>query len=272
MKRSLILLLAYFFNLVFFQKAEASVQLNSTIEFATNRKNANINIDNLGNIYVFNEKVIDKYNSLGKLLYTYSVTNATNISRIDVLNPLRILVFYKDVNQVSFLDNTLSETGISINLNSIDLQLTTMVCNSSSKGFWVFDSQNIEILHLSSNLEIISRTGNLAILLQSEIQPSNMYEFNNQLYLTNPKSILVFDIFGTFIKEIPFECSSCFVTENAIFSCNKNLMEYDFKTRQIEELKNFDGFINPESKCISNGTYLYIIDKFGLVKLYKIRP
>jgi len=236
----------------------------------TQHKNANICIDNLGNIYVYTEKAIIKYNSNGKSLYSYSVTNATNITKIDVLNPLRILVFFKDINQVIFLDNTLSETGININLNNIDLQLSTLVCNSSSKGIWVFDSQNIEISHLSNTLETISKTGNLAILLQQEIQPTNMFEFNNQLYLVNRKSILVFDIFGTFIKEIPFECSQCSITENAIYNCEKRLSEYNIKTKQIESDINMFDTILQETKNVTNGLFIYSINNAGTLIITKI--
>ena len=248
----------------------AQLKYERLFEFETQSKNANICIDNLGNIYVYTEKAIVKYNSIGKLLYSYSVTNATKITKIDVLNPLRILVFFKDINQVVFLDNTLSETGININLNNIDLQLSTLVCNSSNKGIWVFDSQNIEISHLSNTLETISKTGNLAILLQQEIQPTNMFEFNNQLYLINRKSILVFDIFGTFIKEIPFECSQCSITENAIYNCEKRLSEYNIKTKQIEtDISMFETNLQ-ETKRVTNGLLIYSINKTGTLIVTKM--
>jgi hypothetical protein len=251
-------------------KLYGQLKFETQHKFETQNRNANICIDNLGNIYVYTEKAIVKYNSLGKSLYSYSVTNATNITKIDVLNPLRILVFFKDINQVMFLDNTLSETGININLNSIDLQLSTLVCNSSSKGIWVYDSQNIEISHLSNTLETLSKTGNLAILLQQEIQPTNMFEFNNQLYLVNRKSILVFDIFGTFIKEIPFECGQCSITENAIYNCDTRLSEYNIKTKQIESDINMFDSILQETKNVTNGLYIYSINNAGTLIITKI--
>lgn len=264
MKSLLIFFLFLHFNLV------AQVRNKVDFHFNTQRKNANITIDHFGNIYVFTNRVIDKYNSSGRLLYSYSVTNASSITTVDVVNPLRILVFFRDINQVTFLDNTLSETGISLNLTSIDLPLTSWVCNSISKGFWVFDSQNIELIHVSNTLETISKSGNLALVLQKELNITGMKEFNNELYLMGESSILVFDIFGTYHKEIPIICNPCVFTENAIYGCNQELQSYDFKSRQLRNMLTFDE-LDIHHKKISNGANLYMIDELGAVHVTSIK-
>lgn len=247
----------------------AQAKSNGEIHFNSQRKNANLTIDHFGNVYIYTSRVIDKYNSSGKLLYTYSITNSSSITSIDVVNPLRILVFLKDINQLLFLDNTLSETGIVLNLNTIELPLTTLVCNSSSKGFWLFDSQNIELIHLSNSLETLSKSGNLALVLQRDLNVIGMKEFNNEVYLLSESSILVFDIFGTYSKEIPFACAQCVFTENAIYSCDTLLSSYQFKSRQVDTLLTF-GEEEKGWRKTSNGKYLYSINEAGDVRIISV--
>jgi len=207
-------------------------------------------LDNLNNIYVYNERSIYKYNSSGKQLFNYSSTNASNITSIDVLNPLRILVFFKDINQVQFLDNTLSETGIVLNLGDIDLQQASLVCNSASKGIWVFNPQNIELLHLNNDLTSISKTGNLSVLLAKNINPIRLYEFNNHLYLCNQNSIIVFDIFGTYEKNIPINCDNCFITDTGISNAmNDTIYSYNFEQKLITKIP----FIGTKNPTVFNG-------------------
>ncbi len=219
-------------------------------------------MDNLKNIYTYNERMIEKYNAAGKLLFSFSSTNASSITKIDVLNPLRILVFYKDINQVHFLDNTLSETGIIINLADVELEQANFVCNSANKGLWVYNPQNIELLHLSNDLSILSKTGNLSILLRSEISPTKLFEFNNQLYLCNDKSLLVFDNFGTYQKSIPIECTNCFMIETDIYNVsNDSISTYNFKEK-ITNKQPINKPINIEVvQQIYNGVSLIHLNK-----------
>lgn len=219
-------------------------------------------VDNLKNIYTYNERIIEKYNSAGKLLFTFSSTNASNITKIDVLNPLRILVFYKDINQIHYLDNTLSETGIIINLADIELEQASYVCNSANVGLWVYNPQNIELLHLNNDMSVMSKTGNLSILLQQKITPSKLFEFNNQLFLCNDKSLLVFDNFGTYQKSIPIECNTCYVSDTEIYNVsNDSLQTYHFKEKAIDKQAIPKGTNDEYLQHIYTGKNLIAISK-----------
>lgn len=160
-------------------------------------------IDNLENIYTICESEIKKFTSNGKLFARYSNLKYGNVSSIDATNPLKIIVYYKDYQQLVFLDNQLSDNGISVSLEKLGYEQTELVCASANNSFWLYNKQNNELVRFNENSKKISSTGNLIQLLKTEISPSYITESNGFLYLNCPKEgIFVFDIFGTYIKTI----------------------------------------------------------------------
>src|SRR5687768_7815077 len=63
--------------------------------------------DNLSNLYLINGEEIIKYSPTGKQLLKYSNKRFGNITTIDATNALKILLYYKDFQQLVFLDNQL---------------------------------------------------------------------------------------------------------------------------------------------------------------------
>src|SRR5271157_882697 len=64
--------------------------------------------DNLGNLYVLVNNELKKFDSQGNLLKTFSDKSHGNINFVDVSDPLKILLHFRDFHQLLFLDNTLS--------------------------------------------------------------------------------------------------------------------------------------------------------------------
>jgi len=79
----------------------------------------------------------------------------------------------------------------------------------------------------------------LANLLNKNIQPNFIVEYNNQVYLNDPKvGILVFDNFGTYIKTLPiFGLTNFQVKEKYLLFVNEKneIMTYDFFTLDISK-------------------------------------
>ncbi len=160
--------------------------------------------DNLGNVYLIKDESIFKYDSLGVLQKTFSNKTFGAITSADATNALRIILFYKDFNRVVTLDNTLSENGEALTLETIGFPMTSIVAASHDNGLWIYDMRNFELLRLNRNLEVEHRSGNLSQILGIDLQPNFMIEKDNRLFLNNPGTgILVFDVFGTYSKTIP---------------------------------------------------------------------
>ncbi len=196
--------------------------------------------DNQSNVYVVTGNELSKYDKTGKLLYKYSNKNLGNITSVDASNMLRILLFYKQFSSVVFLDNTLSQNGEPINLSLLDIYQPPLVCSSYNNGIWVYDQQSFSLLRYDKTLQDILQTGNLNTLQNDSLQPNMVIEYDNRLYLNNPRSgILIFDIYGTYYKTIPVKNATGFqpIADWVYYQSDKKIKAYNIKTTEEKEFE-----------------------------------
>ncbi|PXX95693.1 hypothetical protein DF185_21590 [Marinifilum breve] len=162
-------------------------------------------IDHMGNVYVVNGSQLSKYNSEGEQVCNFSDSSLGSISSIDVSDPLRILLFYRDFNQIIYLNNKLSTIGNEIDLYDISDNETEFVCNSQKGGFWMYNSIENQATYITNNGEIAAQT----ILLGSFFEDAEivkMFEHNSDLYLLyENKGILQLDQNGQFVRKLSFQ-------------------------------------------------------------------
>ncbi len=175
--------------------------------------------DNLGNIYIVKEDELMKYLSNGKMFARYSNLRLGAISSVDATNPLKIVLYYKDFQQILFLDNQLSLNSDVVSLEKLGYEQTDLVCASANNSFWIYNKQNNELNRFNESSKKITSTGNLKQVLRSDIAPDYMMEYNGYLYLNSPETgIYVFDIFGAFSRIISIKNLTQFqVNENIIY-------------------------------------------------------
>ncbi len=195
-----------------------------------------IAVDNIGNLYAVKDNELIKYSSTGKMFARYSDIKLGNISHVDVTNPLKILLYYRDYQQIVFLDNQLSLNSQNVSLEKLGFEQSELVCSGANNSFWIYDKQNNELLRFNENSKKIAATGNLKQVLKIEISPNYMLEHNGLLFLNCPDSgIYVFDMFGAYVKVISLKNLSNFQsTENILyFNRDSSLCSYHYK--QFEE-------------------------------------
>jgi len=208
-----------------------------------------ITTDILSNIYVVKGNELSKYNKTGKLLYKYSNKNLGNIDFVDVSNMLKPLLFYKNFLQIIYLDNTLSTNGDPVALDQIGYNQAQLACTSFNNSIWLYDQQNLELVRLDQNLDKITGTGNLSILLNMQLQPNYLLEYDNKVFLNNPSTgISIFDIYGTYYKTISIPNIQHFqpIGEWVYFMTADNKIEaYHIKTSDIKQFNiPSENFIN----------------------------
>jgi hypothetical protein len=189
--------------------------------------------DNIGNTYLVNGEELIKYNSNGQLFKKYSNKQFGNITMVDATNALKILLYYKDFQNVVFIDDQLSQNGDLISFEDLGYEQTDLVCTSFNNSFWIYNKQNNELVRFNENSQPVAKTGNLKQVLQAEIKPNFMLEQNSYLYLNCPAiGIYVFDIYGTFNKIISIKNLSSFQVNNGIlyYFKDRQLVSYDPKT------------------------------------------
>ena len=145
------------------------------------------------------------------------------------------MVYYQETGQLVVLNNTISELSPAVVLNLNGLGTATLATTSVQNSYWFYDPIQGAIIRTTNTFKEIFNSGNLDQLLGVQINPTFMIERGDRLYLNDPlQGVLVFDLFGTYLKTIPiFGINSFQVTEHGI---------YYLKDHQsvLYSFKNFD--------------------------------
>ncbi len=175
--------------------------------------------DPLGNIYIIHSNEISRYNRQYKNVARYSNAYLGQPASLDISDPLRLLVFYKDDNQLLWLDNFLTELGSPVRLDEMGYEQVELVCCSSQGGFWIYNSLTDQIHSFDASLNLVHESISLRPLLESSDRPLFMKEKNRNIYVSYQSTgILVFDHFGNYQKTFPLTGISRFqVTDKYIF-------------------------------------------------------
>jgi len=199
-----------------------------------------IEFDNLLNIYGVRNTEVFKYNPDGTFAFRFSDEQMGEVGSMDITYPLRPMLMYPDLNYVILLDNTLSNNRGRINLLDKNINMGVLGCSSVQNHFWFYDGMNFSLIRMNENFKQIATTGNLSQVLRLDLNPNYIEEFANRIYLNNPESgILVFDIFGTYIKTIPIKGLDRFqVFENSIVYFRENkLNTYNTINHTLSEVE-----------------------------------
>ncbi|WP_435578029.1 hypothetical protein [Gilvibacter sp.] len=127
--------------------------------------------------------------------WNYADFTLGSIAAVDIINPLRILVYYADFNIAVFLDNTLNEIE-RVNFNEVEDYLNieaVRVANNNS--VWVFnkDAQQLELYNYrSGKRSIISQPveGNLV---------ATASDFNFCHLLTDSE-VITYNVYGSILR------------------------------------------------------------------------
>lgn len=197
-----------------------------------------ITTDNLGSLYIVHNDVINKHNSTGLLLQAYSNKSFGQVTHVDVSNPMKPMLFYRDLAQVIFLDNMMAQQGAPVRFAEEEFPDVQLAAVSRENGLWIYVSQNSELIRLNEQLQITHRTGNLAQVLGMSISPNYLVEQNNRVFLNSPsEGVLIFDVFGTYYKTLPLKQLQYFQVqdEEVIYQQDDKLHSYNIKTLEMRD-------------------------------------
>ncbi|MCW3075560.1 MAG: hypothetical protein JWO32_169 [Bacteroidetes bacterium] len=192
----------------------------------------NFTTDNIGNIYTIKDDELIKYLPTGKFFLRYSNLQLGTITTVDATNPLKLILYYRDFQQIVFLDNQLTATSDPVSLEKLGYEQTDLVCASANNGFWLYNKQNNELIRFNETSKKIASTGNLKQILRSDINPNFMLEHNGYLFLNSPETgIYVFDMFGAFSKIISVKDIKTFLVSDDViyFKKDSSFCSYNFK-------------------------------------------
>jgi len=186
-----------------------------------------VGMDSYQNTYFVKDRVLHKQGADG--VYIFNDFQLGDIASVDIINPLKIVVFYADTNTVLFLDNRLNEIE-RINFNeTADFMNLGSATNAGGNKLWVFnvDTQELELYNYRDKKSITVSQPFPGKLLSMQ---SNF----NYCYLLTENNLRGFNIYGSLLSEIPSagfdkiaieHKNLVVVKENEVFKVTENSFE-----------------------------------------------
>ena len=227
-------------------------------------------IDKLGNCYIYDNNHLKKYSAPGKLIAQYSLLESGKLHFIDASDPMDLLLFYKDFNQLAFLDNKLNPIGSPFRFDDLNLTNVSAVCKSKQLAVWLYDDYENKLIQYGFNPKGIIHTINLANYGKQTTQINFILEHGNELYL-NQKGVAVwvFDIFGSKLKKLDIQIDDEFqvkgnsiIYNNGNFILKRNILNGTTDTLKLTGFTKFDG-----AKLVAGSVYILKRDSIIINKI-----
>lgn len=161
-------------------------------------------VDNLDNVYILNSRnQIKKLNSNGDSVGVFNnIKNYGKASLIDVSNPLKILLYYRDFATVVVLDRFLNTVNV-IDLRKQNIFQAKAIGQSYDNKIWVYDELESKLKKIDEEGRLIQETPDFRLLLGQAPSPVKIFDENKYVYLYDSvKGVYVFDYFGALRNNI----------------------------------------------------------------------
>ena len=198
-------------------------------------------IDNLDNIYTVDSRnQLKKFNSNGDSVAVYNdVKQYGNATLIDVSNPLKILLYYRDFATVVELDRFLNPVNV-VDLRKINIFQARTIGQAYDNSVWVYDEQESKLKKVSAQGKVTLETPDFRLVLGKAITPVRIFDENRYVYVYDPQhGAYVFDYFGTLRNNILLQNWENFsVAGKFIYGSRGDLVfRYEIKTFRLDEWK-----------------------------------
>lgn len=225
--------------------------------------------DTEGNLYVLQDVALKKFASSGEPLYTYTNFQASTITSIDVSNPLKIMLFYKETGNIIFLDQHLAPISEKMNLFDQGYFNIVAAAYSTAGYLWLFDAAANDLIQLDLHFNEKARIHQNFQLESTDIALQEIAE--KQLVLTAANDgIYFFDAFGTFLKRLPISSATvCQITSDEI----RYLKDHCLHCYQYQNLteKTYHIGLLQTKQCIIHQDKAFFLDEQGDVLIGSVQ-
>src|SRR6188474_837250 len=229
--------------------------------------------DNFDNIYLLNSSdQIKKIDGNGDSVAVFNnVRRYGKVAQIDVSNPLRVLLYYKDFSTVVVLDRLLS-IRTTIDFRKQDIFQVQAVCLSYDNQIWLYDEFEHKLKKIDENGKLLFATTDFRQLFGEAFSFTSISDQDGYLYLYDKnKGVYVFDYYGA-LKNIfsltgynNFNAVGKFITGTR----HDSLMRYQPSNLLLQEVKMPESFRKAQS-ILFTSTKAYALKKDEL-EIYQLR-
>lgn len=163
-------------------------------------------VDNLGNIYVLSQTgQLKKMGPAGDSIAVFNnVRQYGKVHFIDVTNPLKVLLYFKDFGTVVTLDRFLN-TRSTLDLRRRQLFQVKSIGQAYDNNIWVFDELESKLKRVGEDGRLIDQSTDFRLIFDSMPSPSFIVDQNKLVYLYDVnKGVYLFDYYGAFKNRIRF--------------------------------------------------------------------
>ncbi len=222
----------FLFVLIFPIVGHAQIKLTENGEILTEEIEIFNGIDTFENIYYTNKNIFYKKSS--QKTWQYSDFQLGELTQVSIINPLKIILFYKQTNTIVLVDKFLSEINrISFNFAN-DFKSVSQAAPANDQTLWIFNDTTLQ-------LELFNYLTNQTTFISQSFQEIPFYttsNFNN-IWCITKSSLLHYNRYGSLLQRIEnTEYNKLHEYNNyIILHKNDSLYSIDLESSIIQKLK-----------------------------------
>ncbi|MDZ7612685.1 MAG: hypothetical protein U5K51_02370 [Flavobacteriaceae bacterium] len=154
-----------------------------------------IGTDALKHIYFVRNEVL--YKKSEQNTWSYNNVNLGKLTLVDIQNPFKIILFYRDYNTVIVLDNNLNELTDAVSLPGANYTLAGF---ASENNLWLY-SKDDNLLKLfnyqNKNIQLLTQP---LSFYQKDFLAEEIFSDNQTVWLGGSRGILTFNQYASFLS------------------------------------------------------------------------
>lgn len=230
-------------------------------------------VDNLENIYVLSSLgQLKKLNEKGDSVAVFNdIKKYGEASQIDVSNPLKVLLYYRDFSTIVILDRLLNvRTAIDLRRQNM-FQVKSVALSYDSK-IWVYDEMDSKLKKIDDDGRVLLETPDFRQLFGDAPMPVRLFDQDKYVYLYDPaRAVYVFDYYGALKNKILITGWKNFRVAGKYFfgTSADQLYRYDITSFRYDEWKMPENLRNARQLDFSAGK-VYALQAGG-IEIYNLQ-
>lgn len=230
-------------------------------------------VDALGNVYILSKNdQLKKIDAKGDSVAVFNaVRKYGQLYSIDVTNPLKVLLYYKDFGTVVTLDRFLSVRN-TLDLRRQNIFQVKAVGLAYDNNIWLFDELDGKLKRLGEDGRLILQTNDLRLVFDTLPSPDFITDQDGLVYLYDAaRGVYLFDYYGGLKSRIPFTGWRDFmVAAKTIYGRKDNeILKYEPGSLDLKRIKIPEQFQSAARIRVTQQK-LYILQD-GILKIYQLK-
>ncbi len=231
-------------------------------------------IDNLGNLYLVGRQ--QQLKKLSAMLDSIAVFNDKKhfgrLYSIDVSNPLKVLLFFRDFGMIIVLDRLLNVRTI-LNLRTSGIQQASAITQSYDNNIWVYDELENMVKKLDESGNLLVSSPDFRVVFDEPPQPQSLCDFNKFLYAYDSTlGLLVMDYYGAYKNKLSFLGwrNVHGIAKGITATDATGLVYYEPGTLTTKSYPLPAEILAAQKVRVENNR-LYVLDELGVLRVYELK-